>query len=334
MQRIKRRWLVWLISFAALALVLAGCGNDDADEGENEDQVGQDMEATQPLDTSSNKVIASYEGLTSGEVTEGEFNLSLNVLTVMNPQVAMLLSQPEFKDELLTQYIAQKSISESVELSDALTDEVDQLVDGFKSQVEQTLPEDQDFAAFVEEKGFSEEDLRNFVVDNMKVEQHFTDAITDQDLAEAYDELKEEKDLRLYSAKIRHILIEMNEERDEEEAKKRAEEVKQKLDEGGDFATLAEEYSDDGSKENGGLLGEEPQPLAGYVPEFAEAARDLPLDEISDPVQSQFGFHIIKVEQREQLALDDVKEIVQGDLMNERYQYYVDNDLKIDTENL
>ena len=334
MQRIKRRWFVWLISFAALVLVLVGCGNDDAGEGENEDQVGQDMETAQPLDTSSKKVIASYEGLTSGEVTEGEFNLSLNVLSVMNPQVAMLLSQPEFKDELLTQYIAQKSISESVEQTYEMTDEVNQLVDGFKSQIEQTLPEGQDFAAFVEEKGFSEEDLRNFVVDNMKVEQHFTDAITDQDLAEAYDELKEEKDLRLYSAKIRHILIEMNEERDEEEAKKRAEEVKQKLDEGGDFATLAEEYSDDGSKENGGLLGEEPQPLAGYVPEFAEAARDLPLDEISDPVQSQFGFHIIKVEQREQLALDDVKEIVQGDLMNERYQYYVDNDLKIDTENL
>lgn len=332
MQRTKRRWLVWLISFATLALVLAGCGDDEGQEGEKEDQVGQDVEATEPLDTSSKEVIASYEGLTNGEVTEGEFNLSLNILSVMNPQMAMMMAQPEFKDQLLTQYIAQKSISEQVEQTDALKDEADQMVDGFKQQLSQSLPEGQDFAAFVKEKGFSEKDLRHFILDNVKVNQHFNEAITDKDLEQNYEDLKKDKDIRLYTAKVRHILVKIGEERDEAEAKKRVEEVKEKLDKGGDFAKLAEEYSEDGSKENGGLLGEELQPLSGYVPEFAEAARDLPLNEVSDPVQSQFGFHLIKVEEREQLGFDEVKEIVREDTLGKQYQHYVDNDLKIDTK--
>lgn len=341
MQRIKWRAIVWLIAIAALSLAVVGCGSDEnGNEEQPEDEVGQDLEAPEPLDTTSEKVIATYEGLTSGEVTEGEFNRSLNIMSVVNPQVAMLMEQPEFKEQLLTQYIAGKSISSEVETTDEIETQVKEWVDMVREQYEQFQAEDEDsdFTAYLEENGFTEEDLRQFFEENMKVEEHFKSQITDEDIETRYSQLKEEKDLRLYSAKIHHILIQVNEERDDEAAKKQAEEIKQELDQGANFAKLAQEYSDDpGSKESGGSLGEEMVPLAsdtgpGLDPSFAEAARDIPLNEISDPVRSQFGYHLIKVEEREQLNLERAKTIVQNEVWGEKYQHYVDHDLKIDTK--
>lgn len=84
--------------------------------------------------------------------------------------------------------------------------------------------------------------------------------------------------------KASHILVE-----DEKTAK----EVKTKLDEGASFEELAKEYSKDGSAAQGGDLGWFTK--GAMVPEFEEVAFSLGKDEISEPVQSQFGFHIIKV---------------------------------------
>lgn len=95
--------------------------------------------------------------------------------------------------------------------------------------------------------------------------------------------------------RARHILFEI--EGDEAAARKEAEDALAKIRAGADFAALATELSDDdGSKANGGDLNFFSR--GQMVPEFENAAFALEPGEVSDIVRSQFGFHIIKVEEK------------------------------------
>jgi peptidyl-prolyl cis-trans isomerase SurA len=94
----------------------------------------------------------------------------------------------------------------------------------------------------------------------------------------------------------RHILIKVNELVPEAEAKRKAFSLKERLDHGADFAELAKLNSNDMSAAKGGDLGWLYQ--GDTVPEFERAMDALRLNEISQPVQSQFGWHIIQVLER------------------------------------
>jgi peptidyl-prolyl cis-trans isomerase SurA len=97
---------------------------------------------------------------------------------------------------------------------------------------------------------------------------------------------------------VRHILIKTNELINDDEAKKRLLALKARIADGDDFAALARAHSDDkGSALKGGSLGKvNPGDL---VKEFEEAMNRLAIKEISAPVQTQFGWHLIQVLDRE-----------------------------------
>ncbi|MEQ1543853.1 peptidylprolyl isomerase [Methyloglobulus sp.] len=99
-------------------------------------------------------------------------------------------------------------------------------------------------------------------------------------------------------SKVRHILIKTNELIDDAEAQKRLLALKQRMVDGDDFATLARAHSDDkGSALKGGSLDwVGPDDL---VKPFQEAMEKLAINEISEPVQTQFGWHLIQVLERE-----------------------------------
>jgi len=107
---------------------------------------------------------------------------------------------------------------------------------------------------------------------------------------------------RKYSelVRARHILIRSSKNdsmKNQTEAKKKAEMVLKKIKDGSDFAELAKEYSDDpGSRERGGDLGYFAR--GDMVPEFEKVAFSLQVGEVSNIIQTEFGFHIIKVEEK------------------------------------
>src|SRR5262245_23705759 len=113
--------------------------------------------------------------------------------------------------------------------------------------------------------------------------------------------------------RARHILL---------DSKDRAREVYEKLAHGSDFAQLARQYSKDpGSKDQGGELG-----FFGrgqMVPQFEEAAFRLKKGEISEPFESQFGWHIMRIDDRRQRAapaFEAVKERVVASMIHKRAQ--------------
>lgn len=121
--------------------------------------------------------------------------------------------------------------------------------------------------------------------------------------------------------KARHILV-----ASEEEAKKLAEQLKK----GGDFNKLAKDKSTDkASGANGGDLGWFTKDR--MVPEFADAAFKMKKGELSAPVKTAFGWHIIKVEDRRPVKIpgfDDMKEALQSEVTNQAVQAYVEGLLK------
>lgn len=91
-----------------------------------------------------------------------------------------------------------------------------------------------------------------------------------------------------------HILIEVNAQRNDQQAKELAESIKAKIAAGADFAKLAEEYSDDlGSKSSGGDLGNSEGDA--FPKFFEEALTQLPAGGVSGPIKSESGYHLIKL---------------------------------------
>lgn len=134
------------------------------------------------------------------------------------------------------------------------------------------------------------------------------DAVTNQAVQQAYDErFGDAEPGREYNAA--HILV------DSEEA---AAEIKTMLDEGADFGELAQERSTGPSGPNGGDLGWFGPGM--MVPAFEEAVTALEPGQVSDPVQTQFGWHVIRLEGTrltEVPSLEDVRAEIEAELQQQ-----------------
>ncbi len=111
---------------------------------------------------------------------------------------------------------------------------------------------------------------------------------------------------------VSHILV---------RSKAEADSVLGRLKGGEDFAAVAKQVSaDKGSAAKGGAL--DCSPKGAFVPEFDQAASELPVGELSDPVQTQYGFHILLVRERKDIPYDSAKEQVRALLNAETQNAY------------
>jgi peptidyl-prolyl cis-trans isomerase D len=155
--------------------------------------------------------------------------------------------------------------------------------------------------------------IKYVVVESAKIAAAAT--VSDQDLQAYYDKHREEYRVA-EQVKVSHILIKTplpaaggkEDEKAVADARAKAEGVLKELKAGGDFAKLAEKYSDDpGSAKTGGELGWIGR--GRTVPEFEKAAFSLGKGQTSDLVKSSYGFHIIRIEDKQSAHLKSLAEV-------------------------
>ncbi|WP_058308265.1 peptidylprolyl isomerase [Gracilibacillus massiliensis] len=219
------------------------------------------------------------------------------------------ITKEEFYEELksanggqvLQQMVLETILEENYEISD---EEVDSEIETFKEQY------GEQFEMVLTQSGYEDEDaFREDLRINLLQEKAATEDIevTDEEIQNRYERMQ----TNLVAS---HVLV-------EDEAT--ANEVIEKLNDGEDFAAVAEEYSTDtGSAANGGELPE--FGVGEMVPEFEDAAYNLEIDEISEPVQSQHGFHVIKVTDRVEVEDVEPLEDVEDQLRREIAQTKID----------
>ncbi len=170
----------------------------------------------------------------------------------------------------------------------------------------------EDFLSVLTLYGLSEESFREDARLNLLVRKlALTEIEPTEEEARQYLENNRPLFAQPEGVEARHILV-------EDQAK--AEEILALLDAGGDFAELAAEYSIDYSnKDNAGYLGFISRGV--MVPEFEEAAFALEVGEISAPVQTSFGFHIIELldyREEEELQFDTIRDKVMESLIESK----------------
>lgn len=162
------------------------------------------------------------------------------------------------------------------------------------------------------------------VVDYLLLDQNAlrdTIELSDDELFEYY-EANPEEFTQEEQVRARHILLQVGGDRTEQQAEEQMLVIRDRLEAGEDFATLATELSDDpGSKAQGGDLG-----FFGrgqMIGEFEEAAFSAVAGEVVGPVKTNFGYHLIQVEERRDAgrsSFAEAQEQIRGRLSNQRSQ--------------
>lgn len=183
------------------------------------------------------------------------------------------------------------------------------------------------YKSFLEYNGIKDDsELKDLLIKNSKLtlvtEDYIKNNLTEKEMKKYYDEKIvgdiEAKHILISYEKDENLTDEENNAK-KEEAKKKAEELIERLKKGEDFSTLAKEYSDDkASKENGGSLGY--FNTGDMVEAFETAAYNLDVNEYTTkPVETEYGYHIImKTAQKDKPSYDKSKTTIKEKLIEEK----------------
>ena len=247
-----------------------------------------------------NPMIATVNGrvITKIEVAR-EMNSLLQQIRSEVPPDQIELMKPKLWDQAVENMInftilIQEADNENIQLDQELIDE----------QIEQIANQFPNFEEFHEQLvilGISEEELRKDIGENLKIETLLerqtenTPEVIERDIQEFYQDHPENFRMpeRIQASHIL-ISIDTNDTAEERSVKRqRLLQLRKEIENGGDFAHLAHEYSDCPSKSNGGDLGLFEK--GEMIKPFDDAAFQLNAGEMSDIVETEFGYHLIKV---------------------------------------
>ncbi len=224
----------------------------------------------------------------------------------------------------------QESQKQGIKVDDAqVAEELANFKDQFESEAE--------YANQLKEMSFTEDVLKSQIRENLAIRKLIEEKVVAEinitdDEAKAYYNAHPEEFKTPERVRARHILIKVNKDATPEEkakAREKIDAIKAKVDAGGDFEALAAESSECPSSKQGGDLGffEKGQ----MVEPFEKVAFALKPGEVSDVVETQFGYHIIKAEGKQEAStesFDDAKEKLKDHLkmqaMKEKLPQYIE----------
>ena len=242
----------------------------------------------------------------------------------------------EIRKDILDKMILQRLLLREAAAKNISATEAD--VDAF---IKERLPDGMTLEAVAAQQGVTVEDIRKDILENLGI-QKFLETLfddfepTSDEAAKAeYDKMAAENPGIFKvpeSVQASHILVKVEKGADDatkEAARKKIEELRQKILDGADFAEVAKENSDCPSSARGGDLGQFRR--GQMVKPFEEAAFTQPIGEVGPVVETDFGFHIIKVaakteagEQSFEDIKDKIKEHLDGERKNSIVEDYLD----------
>lgn len=292
----KKKQLLAL-SLAAL-LALSACGKDKSADSE------AGTEEAAPA------VVQLKEGVLAlvndKEIKREDYN---NALEVQAKLYAFQMGIGEsITNQLVNQEILKADLDKNkVTISD---EEKTAAVDEYKAY----FGDETAYENFLKSAGLKKENFEKLIKDDVIYAKHkewyqMNHVPSDETIQSYYEANKD----NLATVNADHILVAT-----EEEAKA----VKARLDAGEDFAKLAAEVSTDSSNAaNGGSLGDFGR--HAMVEEFDKAVFSMEVGQISQPIKTEYGWHIIKLNAKQD-KLEDVKETIISSLIDEEYNAYVD----------
>ncbi|NMA03444.1 MAG: hypothetical protein GX925_01940 [Clostridiales bacterium] len=222
------------------------------------------------------------------------------------------------KSEVLDTIIMERIIAKEAAANNIEVDEAE-LQKLYEENHLKLMEENEDYKKLIKENKIDENLIKEQMGKSLlghKYKTFYLDKIkiSDETAETFYNENKER--FHLEEIKARHILV------GEEQL---AKDIIQKLEEGEDFVELAKEHSiEPGAQQSGGDLGYFSRDV-NFVPEFKEAAFALEVGQISEPVKTEHGYHVITVEDKveENIKFEDAKEGIKHSLKETDFQNHI-----------
>lgn len=360
-----------LALLVASVLVAAACASTDEsfsgdDSGETPDyQSTRDDAATQTDSTGSTsasgeagrqaaggqgggapKAVGPVAHVDGTPIPAEDFNEEIEKVSKTGRFPPQLLQK--FKSRLIERLIDQHLVDRAIEQKEieVSEQEVDEKLETVRARFDEAARAqgtEQSLEQVAQKYGISDGELRDSVrrsiaIEKMLVEQGLE--LPDDSEVREYYENNKDKFTRPEQVRARHILAKVNPDADDEtwkEAKKRIQKIREKAtSDETDFAKLAEKKSEGPSAKNGGDIGYVSREQ--FAKEFTDAAFELEKGEISKPVRTKYGWHIIKtVDKRDSKTLpfekvqDKLTEQLKNKRVQKRLQSYLD-ELRQDAE--
>lgn len=265
--------------------------------------------------TSIMVLVISMVGCKNEKSVDEEIVAKVNGEAITKNELYNLMVE-QYGTQALDSLIGEKIINAELEKQKIEVSEGD--IEAELNKIKQYYESDQAFTEAMAYYGYTLDDIKKDITMNVQIERLLGPNITigEEDISSYFEQNKTSFDQK-EEVRARHILV-----KTEEQAK----EIKEKISAGEDFAQLAKEHStDEMTKESGGDLG-----FFGkgkMVKEFEEEAFGLGIGEISNPVKTDYGYHIIKVEEKKEAKeatleehKDEIKDILVEAKLPEVYQ--------------